>query len=253
MVNKKILSIAFIFAVCSQINAQTAETAEPPAQEPVKTAPQVQQPQPAVQPAPPAPPMPQPQPEPQAAASPKPQTQSAPAPAVAAPAKEDAPKRHEIKLDILYPMLSMIKVGYEYSLSHRQALALNIRYDFSEKPEIQVQPLLSYKLYLTKQETGAWLFIEPDAGYTTGYVNGDKGSGNPLYGEEDDPANNSSSDKKSYGSFTVGISGGLKYYIPKTNVGFEAAAGVNRVYDKGEGKSYKEWVPQYGVNLVWRF
>jgi hypothetical protein len=226
------IALAFMLALSSQINAQTTETAaEPPAQEPVQQAPQAEpatqpiqpvQPEQPVQPpvAQPEPPVPQPQPE----------QQTQLAVTSSCPAEPETPKRNEIKIDILYPMLSMIKFGYEFSLSHRQALAFTMRYDFTKKPEIQIQPLLSYKLYLAKQQVGPWLFIEPDAGYTQGYV-----------------------DEKSYGSFTAGISGGLKFYIPNTNVGFETSAGVNRVYGKEKGKTWKDWVPQYSVNLAWRF
>jgi hypothetical protein len=211
-------TLAFIFALSIQINAQISETSEPETNPVVET--------PAPEPAQPV------QPEPQII-QPMPIQPAWAAPAVV---PEEDFKRHEIKIDILYSMFSMLKFGYEYLLSYRNALALTMRYSFSKEPEIKTQSLGSYKLYLLKAESGPLFFIEPDIGYTQGYVDSNK-------------TDTISHGKKLYSGFTAGISAGFKFYIPTTNVGFETSAGINRLYGRSDG----EWLEQFGVNLAWKF
>jgi hypothetical protein len=226
----------FVFALSSQINAQIVEPVQPETAIPVAESPV---PEPA-----PIPVQPAVQAQPQQIQLAQ-QAQLAPAQTPAD--EEEISKRHELKLDIFYAMLEALRIGYEYTLSYRNALALNLHYSFSKKyPEIKTQAMASYKLYILKIKRGPNFFAETSAGYTEGYH---EYWDNWNYYDE----------KKKYKAFTVGLSGGLKFHIPSADVGLEMIVGIDRPWGVNKQDSYLDqdeeyyWLPMFNLNLIKRF
>jgi hypothetical protein len=169
------------------------------------------------------------------------QINAQPAPQAQVPLKEEKEifKRHEIKLDIFYAMLSTLKFGYEYVLDYHNALALTMHYDFSKEPEIKIQALASYKLYLFKIISGPNFFVESSMGYTRGYNE----YWNHRYHEQ------------IYNSFTIGLSSGIKFYLPEMHTGLEVITGISRPYgrDYYDDNDSIEMLPMFSINLIRRF
>jgi len=158
--------------------------------------------------------------------------------------KTEELKRFEVKLDLIWALASTLKVGGEYWLDGRNALAIMALYNFSTKPDYQGEILASYKLYFLKFRRGPWLFVEPNLGYIKGYYECFDWSSDSdcSYSQISDPP-------KKYHAFAIGLAGGIKFFIPQTNTGLEAIAGLNRLY----GSKDMEVAPNVGFSLVRRF
>jgi hypothetical protein len=239
----------FIFVLSGQINAQVAEPAQPEANVPAVESPA---PEPVPNPV---------QPAPQARALPVQVSQVQAAPVQASANEEDISKNHELKLDIVYALFDALKIGYEYTLSYRNALALNLQYSFSKKkPEIRTQALASYKLYVVRPKKGPSLFVETSAGYTQGYYEYTyyEYRADWDFDEKiDKKIDKKIDEKKKYDAFTVGLSGGLKFYVPRADVGLETIVGFSRPYgvysNEDESMESMYWLPLLSASLIKRF